>query len=344
MLSSSPPSRFSVPFASSAGAPYIRTVPIPSQIGIQGGAASMTDGFVPVNATPIAAGGVPPYEQDFNGLLLQITQNIQWQNAGLAFPFDSTFSTYVGGYPKGAMLASNPVGTYWISLIDNNSADPDAGGANWLAFDPTGMPSTGDMKVRPTAEPILGWIAANALTIGNASSGATGRANADTFNLFKWTWNNFSNTQCPVSGGRGANPTADFAANKTIQLLDLRGTAFIGMDTMGGASSTRLSGVPVVSGSATAPGSILGENLHSLVSGENGPHIHGTTENPHFHTYAAPQNSAGQTNGGPFTCTTGGVTTNTSSTVTGLTVNSSGSGTGHNTVPRSIIGTIYLKL
>lgn len=62
-----------------------------------------------------------------------------------------------------------------------------------------------------------GWIPLNDGTIGSASSGATTRANADTINLYTVLWS-YSNTICPVSGGRGANAAADFAANKTLRL------------------------------------------------------------------------------------------------------------------------------
>lgn len=338
----SPPDRFPVPFANNADPATIRPVPIPSQIGIQDGAASMTTGFVVDNGTPIAAGGVPPFEQDFNGLLLQITKNIQWTNAGALFTFDSDFATRTGGYPIGAMLSSNPFGTYWFNTLANNQNDPDAGGTGWLPFDPTAMPTTGDWKSRPTSEAIPSWIAANGLTIGSAASGATGLASATAFNLYKWTWLNFSQSQCPVTGGRGANPAADFAANKPIQLLDLKGTGFMGMDTMGGASSTRLAGVPFTLGNATTPGSICGENLHSLVLAENGPHNHTLTDPGHNHGIAT---ATGLQPGGATLGVANGTRSIFSSTdVTNISLASSGSGTGHNTVQRSIIGTIYLKL
>ena len=35
-------------------------IPVPSQIGITPGAASFTDGFPPLTATPIGSGGIPP--------------------------------------------------------------------------------------------------------------------------------------------------------------------------------------------------------------------------------------------------------------------------------------------
>lgn len=169
------------------------------------------------------------------------------------------------------------------------------------ALSSQGISTTGAFQWRPTLEVLPGWVFANGTTIGNATSGATGRANADTFNLFAWHWNNFSNTQCPVTpSGRGASPAADFAANKQIVVINLQGTGIVGMDTMGGAASALLSGVPVVFGSATVPGSVLGENLHVLSVTELAQHGHGVsiTSNgesaPHTHSAGgttAPMNS-----------------------------------------------------
>ncbi len=84
-LSDIPANKFPIPFANAAGPSYITTIPEASQIGITAGAASLTDGFVPLNFQPVGSGGVPPRGVDFNGLLKQITQWSQWQNAGGSF-------------------------------------------------------------------------------------------------------------------------------------------------------------------------------------------------------------------------------------------------------------------
>jgi hypothetical protein len=85
--------------------------------------------------------------------------------------------------------------------------------------------TTGDVKItlKTVADP--GWVLMDDGTIGNAASGATTRANADTEALFTLLWNNTSDAQCPVSGGRGASAAADFAANKTIALPKALGRA-----------------------------------------------------------------------------------------------------------------------
>ena len=130
MQSSDVPSRFPIPFGNAAGGSYIRTIPEASQIGIQDGAASLTDGFPPLNFTPVGAGGVPPFGQDFNGLMKQVTQWSRWQAAGNATPWDSAFSTAIGGYPKGAVVVGTS-GGLWLSEVENNTTNPNTGGAGW---------------------------------------------------------------------------------------------------------------------------------------------------------------------------------------------------------------------
>jgi hypothetical protein len=131
------PSKFRIPFANGAGGAYIRDIPLASQIGVQDGAASLTDGFVPLNFTPIGAGGVPPFGADMNGILYQTTGWARWLAAGGSVVFDAAFSTAIGGYPKSALLASATIpGIFYVSTVDNNTTNPDAGGANWLPVAP----------------------------------------------------------------------------------------------------------------------------------------------------------------------------------------------------------------
>lgn len=134
MQASQIPVKFQIPFANAAGGGFIRQVPVASQIGIQGGAASLTDGFPPLTFLPVGSGGVPPFGQDVNGILNQITAWLQWNNAGGMVKWDSTFSTAIGGYPVGSFIL-NAAGTgFWLCTVDNNATNPDAAGAGWLAI------------------------------------------------------------------------------------------------------------------------------------------------------------------------------------------------------------------
>ena len=128
MQASSIPAKFPMPFAQTG---LRNVIPTPSQVGAVNGAASLSDGFPPINFTPVADGGVPPFGKDMNGILYAISVWTQWANAGAPVTFDAAFSTAIGGYPAGAWLTSAAGGTWWLSLVDNNTSNPDAGGANW---------------------------------------------------------------------------------------------------------------------------------------------------------------------------------------------------------------------
>lgn len=137
MQSTDIPSRFPIPFAEDAGAGFIRNIPVASQIGVTDGRASLTDGFPPLCFQPIASGGVPPSGQDFNGLLYQVTGWARWQAAGGPVTFNADFVAAIGGYPKGAFLQSAVTpGLFFISTVENNSTNPDAGGAGWVSVIP----------------------------------------------------------------------------------------------------------------------------------------------------------------------------------------------------------------
>lgn len=350
MQQSDAPARFNIPWANSAAAPYIQTIPEASQIGITNCRASLTDGFPPLTFVPASAGGCPPFGKDFNGILKQITQWSRWGSAGGPVFYSSAFSTAIGGYPKGAMLQSAVlVGRVWMSTAENNTTDPDATtAANWVA-QPGTAPAGTPIPSLGTVGPV-NTVSANGTTIGNAASNATGRANADTYWLFVRIWTDCPNTQCQLfnSGGgaigRGGSAAADYAANNAIATYNMNGAALMGADNMSGTTSTNLVNVPVVSGSRTVPGSILGENLHTLTIGELATHNHGITDPGHLHTYNEGDNIvAGSSNDGP-NAIYHPTASNTGTSTTGITINNAGSSTPHNTVPRSFLTYWWLAL
>lgn len=111
-----------------------------------------------------------------------------------------------------------------------NSAD----GAAFLAALGVGGFDTGDIKYTFRTSAPTGWVmllggtGTPPSTIGSASSSAILRANADCLDLYTIIWNACADAEAPVSGGRGANAAADFAANKTIRIPNLVGRAPIG--------------------------------------------------------------------------------------------------------------------
>lgn len=118
---------------------------------------------------------------------------------------------------------------------------------------------------------------ANGCTIGDADSGATGRANADTIDLFTVLWNSANGsgsqiqlyTSAGVSTSKGVSAAEDFAAHRRLSLPDMRGRVGVGLDNMGGTSAN-----VVVNDNADVLGGTGGEEKHALSKDENGPHIH----------------------------------------------------------------------
>jgi len=171
--------------------------------------------------------------------------------------------------------------------------------------------TTGDAKLTlKTSE--TGWVAANDGTIGDASSGATTRANADCEALFTLLWANVSNTWAAVSSGRGASAAADWAAHKTIALPKALGRALAAAGAGSGLTSRAL-------------GEILGEETHALTLAENGPHTHDVSMRDGAGAGTVAASSAGA-----------------ASQVT--TTTSSGSGTPHQNMQPTSFWTVLVKL
>lgn len=92
-----------------------------------GGRASYDVGFPPVTRTPIIAGGIPPFGTDFNGVLYDLSQAIQYLQSGVTFPFDQDFADAIGGYSVKAIVAdpSDPT-SLWQNNNANNTLPPSA--------------------------------------------------------------------------------------------------------------------------------------------------------------------------------------------------------------------------
>lgn len=92
--------------------------------------ASYEQGFPALNMTPIAAGGVPPSGQDFNGILYDVSNAALWQQATGILPWSAEFaqSAVSGGYPKNALVIHNAM--LYQSSVDNNTSTP-GNGTDW---------------------------------------------------------------------------------------------------------------------------------------------------------------------------------------------------------------------
>lgn len=124
------PTIFTIPFAN-AGARNV--IPVPSQVGVNDGAASYTDGFPPRTMLPIPP-GIPPDGKDINGIYFDITTQCVWNQAGGRYYWNAAVAA-AGGYPLHAMLTSTSSPTLlWVNLLSGNATDPDGSSpSDWQA-------------------------------------------------------------------------------------------------------------------------------------------------------------------------------------------------------------------
>lgn len=100
-------------------------------------------------------------------------------------------------------------------------------------------PRTGDIRMSINSFSPYGWVAMNDTTIGNTGSGANGRANQDTWQLYNLLWTNVSQANAPVSSGmRGTSAIADFNAGFTIALTKTLGRALASVGQANGTGTT----------------------------------------------------------------------------------------------------------
>lgn len=201
---------------------------------------------------------------------------------------------------------------------------------------------TGDGRITLIAAADPGWVMADDGTIGSATSGGSNRANADTAALYAVLWNNVIDTWAPVTGGRGASAVADFAANKSIALTKQLGRAIAIAGSGSGLTARVL-------------GQNLGEEGHALTAGEGPSHGHtgsGNVSDPgHNHNInegttgiAPPQAQVIAAQNNLASSTNAISVSGTGITVPSLNINSSGSGTAHNTMQPTGFWNVQIKL
>lgn len=227
------------------------------------------------------------------------------------------------------------------------------GGGGGGGVDPSTVFQTGDslwLAVQGTRD---GWVRDNGRTLGSATSGATERANSDCQAAFIFYWNTYPDSMCPVAGGRGANALADWSANKTIQTLDWRGYIPGGLDDMGNSAAGRYANVPVVSGAVTTAASVVGEATHTLLTAElpvitpagtitNGA-ITNTVSGGIYGGASKPGFQAGGS-GGEYTFNPTTIAVASSQATSTFAGTAFGSGTTHNNVQKTVLGSFFRKL
>lgn len=248
---------------------------------------------------------------------------------GISFGSDSDTGIYrKSNNTMGVVAGGTEVGT-----IDSNGFNVPAG---VLTVIPTGVM----LPYGATSAP-AGWVRANGRTLGNAASSATERANADTETLFTFLWNNYGDSVCAVSSGRGVSAAADYAANKTIALPDLRGRGFFGLDDMGNSAASRLGSVIT---SQTTNGASGGAETVTLSVAQMPSHDHGgSTGNPTTTPISGAVNSF--VNASPTGAGNGIANQSGTSLPNHVhTISAQGGGAAHSNMPPAFLTTFIIKL
>ena len=227
-------------------------------------------------------------------------------------------------------MCKNP-GTFQIygSLAANNIGHALTDGAHWqllIDLSQSSGFSTGDVKATFKTAADSGFIMMQDQTFGNAGSGATYQ-NANAAALYTLLWNNVSNANAPVTGGRGANAAADFAAGKPMTLPLALGRALCVAGTGTGGNAT-----------AHPLGSVVGdEALQSHNHTINDP-THNHTKDANTYIFLGNNGSNGRSG-----YNTSPSTDNTGSSSTGITINSTGVGGSGNMQPSTFMN-VMIKL
>lgn len=255
---------------------------------------------------------------------------------------NETLTATVDGKGRLTALADTPIAITGSQVTDLTSIIA----AAVLAAIPVGTVQVNHTNTLPT-----GWLYLSGQTIGNASSNATARANADTSALYTALWNSDSNLAIYTSAGalttRGASAAADYAANKALALPDYRGRSIFGKDNMGGSAAGRLTVVTGTSLGAAGGDQYLQSHGHSIT---DPGHIHSINDPGHSHVYheAFSAATSPQQGGGANVY----INSNTSVSTTGILINANttgisgtnanGSGNAQN-IPPAIVANVMIK-
>src|SRR5262245_62153853 len=198
-------------------------------------------------------------------------------------PFDSA---------RDPMTARNALGLGKFATDDGPPSDGNIYGqqdGDWVKI---AIPiwSTGDAKLTFKTVADVGWVMMNDGSIGDASSGATTRANADCQALFTLFFNNCADADVPLQTSTGAATTraaqgtaaAAWGAHCRMVLPKVLGRALAGAGAGAGLTNRPL-------------GSKTGAETHTMSVAEMASHNHTITDPGH--THVATVNDPGHTHG-----------------------------------------------
>lgn len=127
-----------VPFAQDAPAVNVDAIPVNLSPSDPPQAASWSQGFPAVTMTPLAAGGIPPRGQSFNGVLQDITEHLVYIGGGGQYRWSAAYVAAKGGYSIGDVIQADNGLLSYVSLVDNNTdnfnTNPSSIGPKWRAW------------------------------------------------------------------------------------------------------------------------------------------------------------------------------------------------------------------
>lgn len=274
------------------------------------------------------------------------TPQSAYQDTGLTIPHPNPIELDSSGRVPMFYLADGDIkirltddsGVALISQDNLLVIGPSSGSGGGSSVDATTVASTGDLKAKYYNGTISGWVRCNARTIGNAVSGATERANADTQTLFEYLWNNDTTLRATVSASSG-NATTDYNAGKTIQLPDYRGCVIIGLDDMGSSAAGRIDSTSF-GATTTVLGTLGGDGYGTLTQPmlPNATLTFESTDTFDYDQSAYPVNLGATASVTLYPPTEKKVTGNVSSLNGGVTQ------LGHSRVQPGRLATIYIKI
>lgn len=261
----------------------------------------------------------PPSRQKFNWLLNFLANGVRYLTSRGIADWDSGET-----YAKNSVCIGDDGRLYQSIQASNLNNIPSTSTSYWARVgDPVGSTKFHTGSTAP-----YDWVEENGGTIGNAASGATTRANADTAALFAHLWNTYSNSVLIIqdsSGSpttRGASAAADFAANKRMPLFDMRGEFARGWDNSRGVDSGRAlgsaQGSENLSHDHTGSTSSTGSHTHTGTTDSGGDHSHTVDSSAGLGTSTGGSNTV-QQNSGSMTTSTAGAHTHSFTTGSGGT-------------------------
>lgn len=144
-----------------------------------------------ITMTKIEDGGKAPKGQDVNGVLNALSEHVIYGQNGGRYTWSQDVINNYGGYAAGAIIQSDDLTKEFISLIPNNTVNPNNGLANaWSVY-------TGQGSIPIASSTTAGILKVlNLLTsndTGSALSAAQGRVLGDAFGTLNTTINAFFN-------------------------------------------------------------------------------------------------------------------------------------------------------